>query len=61
MCQGTYSPKVREDLIPRLYQLSLKKGQPMTKTVSQAVEEFLSREEVDYESSGSLAEHFDTV
>lgn len=28
-----YSPKIKEDLIPYLYQLSRHLGQPMTKTV----------------------------
>lgn len=37
-----YSPKIREDLIPYLYNLSRHLGQPMTKTVNQFIEQALS-------------------
>ncbi len=33
-----YSPKVREDLIPRIYQAARAAGVPMTRWVNEAVE-----------------------
>jgi len=33
MCQGTYSPKIREDLIPYLYKIAEATQTPMTKIV----------------------------
>jgi hypothetical protein len=33
MCQGTYSPKIREDLIPYLYKIARATHTPMTKIV----------------------------
>lgn len=36
-----YSPKIREDLIPRIYQEAQKAAVPMTVWVNQAVEEAL--------------------
>ncbi len=40
-----YSPKVREDLIPRLYRLKVKLNRPMTHLVAEAVEVYLARHE----------------
>jgi hypothetical protein len=40
-----YSPKVREDLIPRLYQLKVKLNRPMTHLVAEAVEAYLAHHE----------------
>ena len=34
-----YSPKISEDLIPPLYQLSKEKGKPMTKVVNEILRE----------------------
>ncbi len=34
MCRGTYSPKIREDLIPYIYQLARHWGRPMTHVVN---------------------------
>jgi hypothetical protein len=36
-----YSPKIREDLIPRVYRAALKANLPMTTWVSQVVEKSL--------------------
>ncbi len=36
-----YSPKVREDLVPRLYRLKLRLNRPMTVLVAEAVEAYL--------------------
>ena len=36
-----YSPKIREDLIPRLWRLAQRRRMPMTKLVAEAVEECL--------------------
>jgi hypothetical protein len=33
-----YSPKIREDLIPRIYQVARKAGVPMTRWVNDTVE-----------------------
>jgi hypothetical protein len=33
MCQGTYSPKIREDLIPYLYKIGKATRTPMTEVV----------------------------
>lgn len=40
-----YSPKIREDLIPRLYRLRQSMGVPMTKLVNQAIENYLQQAE----------------
>ena len=32
-----YSPKIREDLIPKLYRLGQKKRRPMTRLVAEAI------------------------
>lgn len=39
-----YSPKIHETLIPKLYKIARRKGQPMTKIVNQFVEQGLDRE-----------------
>jgi len=36
-----YSPKIREDLIPKLYQLAQKRRIPMTNLVSEILEDSL--------------------
>jgi len=38
-----YSPKIREELIPKLYQLSRTRKVPMTKLVNKIVEEYLEK------------------
>jgi hypothetical protein len=38
-----YSPKIREDLIPRIYRVAKKANVPMTAWVNQAVEQSLSQ------------------
>ena len=40
-----YSPKIREDLIPRLHQLGQKRKMPMTHLVAEAVEQYLDTHE----------------
>ena len=40
-----YSPKIREDLIPKLYRLGQKKRRPMTKLAAEAIEQYLARQE----------------
>jgi hypothetical protein len=40
-----YSPKVREDLVPRLYRLKVKLKRPMTHLVAEAVEAYLQQHE----------------
>lgn len=40
-----YSPKIREDLIPRLHQLGQKREMPMTHLVAEAVEQYLDTHE----------------
>jgi len=43
-----YSPKIRDDLIPKIYQAAKKAEVPMTVWVNEAIEEALSnREEND--------------
>jgi len=46
-----YSPKIREDLIPKIYQAAKKAEVPMTVWVNEAIEEALSNYEED-ESQG---------
>ena len=40
-----YSPKIREDLIPKLYRLGQRKRRPMTHLVAEAIDEYLARQE----------------
>jgi hypothetical protein len=42
-----YSPKIREDLIPRVYQRAQEAGVPMTRWVNRLIEQALHGEE-DY-------------
>jgi hypothetical protein len=42
-----YSPKIREDLIPKIYRAARKADVPMTVWVNQAIEEALSNREED--------------
>ena len=37
MCEGMYSPRISEDLIPVIYRLALKKGVAMTKIVDDII------------------------
>ncbi len=39
-----YSPKVKEDLIPVLYQLAQQRDRPMTKIIDEILREHLERE-----------------
>ncbi len=41
-----YSPKIREDLIPKLYRLAKARKQPMTTLVNDLIEESLVGEEI---------------
>lgn len=41
MCKGTYTPKIREDLIPILYHLAKRQKMPMTRLVNEIVENYL--------------------
>ena len=47
-----YQPKIREDLIPRLYRLARARGIPMTALVSELVEAALQRIEEDAIAEG---------
>jgi hypothetical protein len=42
-----YSPKIREDLIPKIYQAAKKADVPMTVWVNEAIEEALSNWQED--------------
>ena len=42
-----YSPKIREDLIPKIYQAAKKAEVPMTVWVNEAIEEALSNGQED--------------
>jgi len=42
-----YSPKIREDLIPKIYQAAKKVDVPMTTWVNEAIEEALSNRQED--------------
>jgi hypothetical protein len=41
-----YSPKIREDLIPRIYQAAKEAGLAMTKWVNQVLEHALSQRQM---------------
>ena len=43
-----YSPKIAEDLIPRLYRLKLRLGKPMTQLVDQILRTELTEMEAIY-------------
>ncbi len=45
-----YQPKIREDLIPRLYRLAQARGMPMTRLVAQLLEAALAQHERGGES-----------
>ena len=40
-----YSPKIREDLIPQMYQAARQAGVPMTRWVNRLIERALTEEE----------------
>ena len=42
-----YSPKIREDLIPKIYQAARKADVPMTVWVNEAIEEVLTNQQED--------------
>ena len=42
-----YSPKIRDDLIPKLYKLGKIKGKPMTEIVDEILRDYLNRIEED--------------
>jgi hypothetical protein len=42
-----YSPKIRQELIPPLYELALSKEITMTKLVNRIIEEYLKKTETD--------------
>ena len=52
-----YSPKIREDLIPKIYQAAKKADVPMTVWVNEAIEEALSNRE---ENEGQGAKENDS-
>ena len=41
----SYSPKIKGDLVRRLYQLKQKEKRPMTRLVNEAVTEYLEKKE----------------
>ena len=49
---GIYQPKIREDLIPRLYRMARMRGIPMTALVSELLEAALERIEEDAMAGG---------
>jgi L-2-hydroxyglutarate oxidase LhgO len=65
-----YSPKIREDLIPYLYKLRRHLGIPMTKLVSQVLEQVVERFkqngifielEQEEEAIKKLSDHFERL
>lgn len=45
-----YSPKIKEDLIPKLYKIAKKRGVPMTELVNNIVREAIENEYSDEKS-----------
>ncbi len=45
MCKGTYTPKIREDLIHILHHLAKLKGIPMTRLVNEIIENYINQME----------------
>lgn len=43
MCKGTYSPKIREDLVHILYHLAKRQRVPMTRLVNEIIENYLQQ------------------
>ena len=43
-----YSPKIREEYIPILYQIAKQKGIPMTHLVKEALDEYLNKPEINH-------------
>jgi len=43
MCKGTYTPKIREDLIHILHHLAKRKGIPMTRLVNEIIENYINQ------------------
>ena len=41
-----YSPKIREEYNPILYQIAKTKGVPMTQVVREAIDEYLNKSEM---------------
>lgn len=48
-----YSPKIREDLIPRIYILRKIRNKPMTDIVNEILTDYLDRMEAEHMSSGT--------
>ena len=44
-----YSPKIKEDLIGKMFQIKQKTGKPMTKQVNEAIREYV----IKFEQNGS--------
>jgi hypothetical protein len=42
-----YSPKIKEDLVVKMFQIKQKTGKPMTKQVNEAIREYVIRFEQD--------------
>jgi hypothetical protein len=47
-----YSPKIDEDLIPKLYRLALIRKTPMTKLVNRILASYLAQAQVEKEQTG---------
>jgi len=47
-----YSPKIKEDLIPKLYKLARKRRIPMTKLVDNIIREALAKYETKASAKG---------
>ena len=54
-----YSPKIKEELIPRLYRLRIQLKVPMTHLVNEAVENYLEGKEKESGESTSSG-HFES-
>ncbi|KKL15704.1 hypothetical protein LCGC14_2502940 [marine sediment metagenome] len=43
MCKGTYSPRISEELIPKLYRLARYFKTPMTKLIDHIIKDYFAR------------------
>lgn len=46
-----YSPKIKESLVTKLFQIKEKTGKPMTKQVNEAVGEYVTKFELNKDSN----------
>ena len=50
-----YSPKIKEDLIAKMFQIKQKTGKPMTKQVNEAIREYVVKFEQNESKEASNA------